>query len=273
MRPPSIGIITQECGQSIYQNEALKLGIHIESENKSLPAEQLVAFAKNLDFVYVDPQIIALAAIKSAEMAGVKVYPNSKTLEKINQITLHSKSKEHLSILVARSAHAQAVTWPITLHTGDITITPLPGITDEIAQEIQVLALKLAEEVGLIGGFEIYVDATDYKKLIGINWLTPIAGYWSQIGCVTNFYEQTLRAVLDLPLGNIEMLSRHVVTGQLETDPGSDNYRPYLHLMARNPKLKFDQTIMQVGIVGEELEELLTEIIHAQQYYSGKIIE
>jgi hypothetical protein len=43
--------------------------------------------------------------------------------------------------------------------------------------------------------------------------------------------------------------------------------------MARNPKLKFDQEIKQVGIIGEELETLLTEIIHAQQYYSGKILE
>ena len=43
--------------------------------------------------------------------------------------------------------------------------------------------------------------------------------------------------------------------------------------MARNPNLKFDQSIKQVGVVGEDPEHLLTEIIHSQQYYSGKIVE
>ncbi len=273
MKQPYIGIITQAWGQSTYQSEAVKLGVQIRSENVSMSAETLTEFAKDLDFVYVDPKIISLPAIKSAEKSGVKVYPTSKTLEKLDQISMHSTQGEYLSILVARSAHAQAVTWPISLLTGGISITPLPGITDEISQEIQVSALKLADEVGLVGGFEIYVDAVDYKKLVGVNYLIPNAKYWSQIGCATNFYEQSLRAVLDLPLGSIELLSNYVVTGDLETDPESDDYRPYLHLMARNPKLKFDQSIKQVGIIGEELETLLTEVIHAQQYYSGKILE
>jgi hypothetical protein len=43
--------------------------------------------------------------------------------------------------------------------------------------------------------------------------------------------------------------------------------------MARNPKLKFNQSVKKVGIVGDHLESLLTEIIHAQQYYSGEIEE
>jgi 5-(carboxyamino)imidazole ribonucleotide synthase len=74
-------------------------------------------------------------------------------------------------------------------------------------------------------------------------------------------------------LGSTKLLSKCVVTGVLETDLNSDDYRPYLHLMARNPNLKFDQSIKQVGVVGEDPEHLLTEIIHAQQYYSGKIVE
>jgi hypothetical protein len=43
--------------------------------------------------------------------------------------------------------------------------------------------------------------------------------------------------------------------------------------MARNPKLKFDQSIKQVGLTSNDLENALTEIIHAQQYYSGEIEE
>jgi hypothetical protein len=43
--------------------------------------------------------------------------------------------------------------------------------------------------------------------------------------------------------------------------------------MARNPKLKFDQSTKKVGLIGDDLENLLTEVIHAQQYYSGEIQE
>ena len=133
--------------------------------------------------------------------------------------------------------------------------------------------MNLAAELNLIGGLELLVDAADYKKLIGFNWVTPDAKYWSQFGSVTSFYEQSLRAVLDLPLGSTKIAERFVVTGNLETDKDSDDYRPYLHLMARNPSLKFDQSIKQVGIAGDDLEYLLTEIIHTQDYYSGKIEE
>jgi hypothetical protein len=41
--------------------------------------------------------------------------------------------------------------------------------------------------------------------------------------------------------------------------------------MARNPRLKFDQRLKLVGLAGNDLETILTEIIHAQQYYSGEI--
>jgi hypothetical protein len=41
--------------------------------------------------------------------------------------------------------------------------------------------------------------------------------------------------------------------------------------MARNSRLKFDQRLRIVGVTGDSLETLLTEIIHAQQYYSGEI--
>ena len=64
-----------------------------------------------------------------------------------------------------------------------------------------------------------------------------------------------------------------ILTNKLFTDPTSDNYRPYLHLMARNPNLKFDQSINQVAVSGDNLENLLTEVIHAQQYFSGEIEE
>jgi len=273
MKLPVVGLVVDELGQINYLNEGRKLGINLKFINQALATQDLIIFAQECDFLLIDPRIISTTSVRTVERSGVRIYPSSKTLEQLEKIKTAQTTGEYLSILVARSAHAQVASWPITLITNDLTITPLPGISDELLQEIQLSVLKLAGEVGLVGGFELLVDAADYKQLIGINWVTPHAKYWSQIGCVTNFYEQNLRALLDLPLGSTDLLDKFVTTGSLRTDPASDDYRPYLHLMARNPKLKFDQSIKQVGLTSNDLENALTEIIHAQQYYSGEIEE
>jgi len=270
---PTVGIIASHLVRGIYEFEALKLGIKVNFLSEKCSVEELITFSQGCDLIYVDPRVISPTSIKTVEKAGVKVYPSTKTLEQFQKISTSKTSGEYLSILVARSAHLQVCTWPITLITDNLTITPAPGMNSEQSQDIQLSALKLADEIGLIGAVELLVDANDFKKLIDVNWLAPNSGYWSEIGSKTNFYEQNLRAVLDLPLGSTEINSQFTLTGRLSTDPTSDEYRPYLHLMARNPALKFNQVSKEVGITGDNLEELLTEVIHTQQYYSGEINE
>jgi phosphoribosylaminoimidazole carboxylase (NCAIR synthetase) len=270
---PTVGLIARGWTQGIYQSEGRKLGIDVKFSNNACTADELIGFAKDCDILWIDPEIVEISAIKTAERSGVRVYPNSKTLEQLESIEKNLISGECISILISRSAHNQASSWPITFITDNLTITPLPGISDQQSRDIQVSALNLASEVGLVGGFELLVDASDHKKLISINWLTPKAKFWTQINSTSNYFEQYLRAVLDLPLGSTQMINKFTVTGSLVMDPKSDNYRPYLHLMARNPSLKFDQSINQVAVSGDNLENLLTEVIHAQQYFSGEIEE
>ena len=270
---PTVGLVTSGWAQSIYQSEGNKLGIGIKFSSNAHTADELINFGKDCDIICIDPEMVEISTIKTAERAGVRVYPSSKTLEQLESIEKNLASGDCISILIARSPHNQACSWPITLITDNLTITPLPGISDQQSKDIQASALSLAGEVGLIGGFELLVDVNDYKKLISVNWLVPKAKFWTQVNSTSNYFEQYLRAVLDLPLGSTEMTNQFTVAGSLTTNPKSDNYRPYLHLMARNPNLKFDQSINQVAVSGDNLESLLTEVIHAQQYYSGEIEE
>jgi len=144
MKPPFIGLITQEWSQSAYQVQATKLGIGLKTSNKKMSGSELIDFAKECDLLYVDPAIISSSAIKTAEKSGIRIYPSSKTIDELAKITSHTGEADQLSVLVTRSAHAQAASWPITLLTNELCITPLPGISDEIAQEIQMSVLKLA---------------------------------------------------------------------------------------------------------------------------------
>ena len=268
---PVIGVIAPEIAISHLLQAGSRLGIEVLASSEKLSADELIKFGEKCQLICVEPSMISLGAIKVAEQSGLQIYPSSKVLEAISTIEFSTQSAEQFVIIAARSAHAQHAIWPISLLSKDLLISPAPGVGEEQGVTIAVSALNLLAELALVGGIEIIVDANDYQKLQAINWLQPRSSFATEINCVTNYYEQYLRAVLDLPLGDTNATDSYVITGSIKTDPNSDDYRPYLHLMARNPRLKFDQRLKLIGLAGNDLETILTEIIHAQQYYSGEI--
>jgi 5-(carboxyamino)imidazole ribonucleotide synthase len=193
-----------------------------------------------------------------------------------------------VAVMVARSPHGQATTWAPTQTIQEdgictSTITPAPVLSDELCTEAQSLALQIAEQVGLIGvmAVEMFVKGSS----LYINELAMRAhnsGHWTIEGSKTSQFEQHLRAILDLPLGDTSLVGGYAVMGNILGAQKSDMYRPYLHLMARNPELKFHQyakevrpgrKIGHVNIVGENLLELTQIVQHARDYMSGEIDE
>lgn len=78
------------------------------------------------------------------------------------------------------------------------------------------------------------------------------------------------------------MVADFAVMGNVLGGEKTDMYRPYLHLMARTPKLKIHQyrkevkpgrKIGHVTLIGENLVELTSEVQHAIDYMSGVIDE
>ena len=268
---PVIGVIAPELAISHLSEPARRLGVIIKASTNAMSAEQLQEFAKDCNLICIEPSLVSIGAIKVAEQSGVQIYPSSKLLSAISTIQLSAAKNEKFVISAARSAHAQSAIWPIALASKDLLIAPAPGVSEEQAVTIAVSVLNLLNELNLTGGIELILDAEDYQNLIAINWLQPSSAFLSEINSTTDYFEQYLRAVLDLPLGETNFQRSFAVIGSLKTDPNSNDYRPYLHLMARNPKLKFDQSKKLVGVAGDNLETLLTEVIHAQQYYSGEI--
>lgn len=72
------------------------------------------------------------------------------------------------------------------------------------------------------------------------------------------------------------------VMGNVLGGDKTDMYRPYLHLMARNPALKFHQYLKEIRpgrkighitLIGDDLLHLTQEIEHAVDYMSGAIDE
>ena len=193
-----------------------------------------------------------------------------------------------IAVMVARSPHSQATSWvPTQTIQSDgictMTISPAPLMSAEMSEKAQKIALDVAAEVKLIGvmAVEMFVKGED----IFINELAMRphnSGHWTIEGSRTSQFEQHLRAILDLPLGDPAMTDGYAVMGNILGKNKSDMYRPYLHLMARNPSLKFHmygkevrpgRKIGHVNVIGKDLVELRREIEHAVDYMSGEIDE
>ena len=120
------------------------------------------------------------------------------------------------------------------------------------------------------------------------------SGHWTIDGSVTSQFEQHLRAVLDLPLGDphqrdpwcvmVNVLgSRGSTSGAAGPDDAhADLYRSYLHVMAHDPGVKVHmygkgvrpgRKLGHVTAYGPDLEQALSRARHAADFIAGVIDE
>jgi 5-(carboxyamino)imidazole ribonucleotide synthase len=193
-----------------------------------------------------------------------------------------------ISVMVARSPHGQAATWaPTQTVQSDgictMTIAPAPELSEALGQQAQQIALSIAAEIKLVGVMAVEMFVKGDQLFINELAMRPHnSGHWTIDGSVTSQFEQHLRAILDLPLGDTSMTAKYAVMGNVLGGDKQDMYRPYLHLLARTPKLKVHQyrkevkpgrKIGHVTLLGENLVELTTEVQHAIDYMGGVIDE
>jgi 5-(carboxyamino)imidazole ribonucleotide synthase len=193
-----------------------------------------------------------------------------------------------IAVMVARSPHGQATTWAPTQTVQKdgicvLTISPAPQLTAALSEKAQKLALDIAAEVAVVGVMAVEMFVKGDNLFINELAMRPHnSGHWTIEGSHTSQFEQHLRAVLDLPLGDPSMTAPIAVMGNVLGGSKTDMYRPYLHLMARTPALNFHhykkdvrpgRKIGHVTLLGKDLVELTNEVQHAVDYMSGEIDE
>jgi 5-(carboxyamino)imidazole ribonucleotide synthase len=115
--------------------------------------------------------------------------------------------RRELAALVARSPFGQGACWPVveTVQADGIcveVIAPAPGLSTSTADEAQRLALRVAEELGVVGVLAVELFETDDGLVVNELAMRPHnSGHWTIDGSVTSQFEQHIRAVLDYPLG------------------------------------------------------------------------
>lgn len=113
-----------------------------------------------------------------------------------------------LSVIVARSSVGETRVFPVaenihTHHILDFSLVPA-RIAPAISQAAEALAARIAEKIGVVGLLAVELFLSKSGELL-VNELAPRphnSGHWSIDGGETNQFEQHVRAVCGLPLGN-----------------------------------------------------------------------
>ncbi len=205
-----------------------------------------------------------------------------------------------LSIMVGRSPSGQAAAWPVveTVQSGGINtevLAPAPSLDPDLATALTEGALRIAGELGVTGvmaveAFEV-TDPLSGAPAYLVNELAMRphnSGHWSIDGAVTSQFEQHLRAVLDLPLGDPSARAPWTASANVLGGDYPQLYGTYKHLMARDPGLrihlygkgvrpgrKLGHVTVTGGSTGDlaSLEALRERSRHAADYLQGVVTE
>ncbi|MCA1719929.1 MAG: 5-(carboxyamino)imidazole ribonucleotide synthase [Actinobacteria bacterium] len=152
--------------------------------------------------------------------------------------------QRELAAVVARSPYGQAAAWPVveTVQQDGIcveVVAPAPDLSEELALQAQSLALRLADELGVVGVLAVELFQTADGLLVNELAMRPHnSAHWTIEGSRTSQFEQHLRAVLDYPLGATQMAAPVVVMANL-LGGLEDGLDERLHMLfARDPALK-----------------------------------
>jgi 5-(carboxyamino)imidazole ribonucleotide synthase len=115
-----------------------------------------------------------------------------------------------LSVLVARSADARAETWAVAENRhvdGILDLTVVPANVDPLlADRASGLGMAIADALGFVGVLAVELFVVDGELLV--NELAPRphnSGHWTLDACVTSQFEQQIRAVCGVGLGDTAM--------------------------------------------------------------------
>jgi len=209
------------------------------------------------------------------EAAAVLAHPVAMFAEE------HIAFDAELAALVARSPHGQAAAYPAvqTVQRGGVcheVLAPAPGLAASRAREAQRMALELAAELGVTGLLAVELFAGPGELLVNELAMRPHnSGHWTIEGARTSQFEQHLRAVLDLPLGDPRMAAPQVAMANVFGAASPDIFARYEHVMAADPGVKVHlygkqvrpgRKIGHVTVLGNDMAGLRARARRAASY-------
>ncbi len=145
---------------------------------------------------------------------GVSIIRDEKAIDKLPDAECIAEDlidfKNELAVIVVRNASGEVKTYPVVemefhpeANQVEYVICPA-RIDDEIASKARAVAKKVSESFKHVGVLAVEMFQTQEDEIL-VNEVAPRthnSGHFSIEGSYTNQFEQHLRSVLDLPLGD-----------------------------------------------------------------------
>jgi 5-(carboxyamino)imidazole ribonucleotide synthase len=171
----------------------------------------LPCVVKTADFGYDGKGQMKLTTLADVEQAAAIFRGRRCVIERWCEFSCE------VSVIVARGASATAAggaggearAFPVaenihTHHILDFSIVPA-RIAATVTTAAQALALGIAQKLGVVGLLAVEFFVTKSGEVL-VNELAPRphnSGHWSLDGCETSQFEQHIRAICGLPLGDV----------------------------------------------------------------------
>ena len=163
---------------------------------------------------------------------GVKVVRNENDLADLPNVECITEKlipfKNELAVIVARNEKGDIKTYPVVemefhpeANQVEYVICPA-RISDEIAKKAEAIALKVASEFKHVGLLAVEMFQTEDDDIL-VNEVAPRphnSGHYSIEASYTSQFEQQIRCILGLPLGNTESK----VAGVMVNLVGAENH-------------------------------------------------
>ncbi len=184
-----------------------------------------------------------------------------------------------ISVMVARSPQGEVRAFPSARNHHEHQIlawSVLPSsIPDELERRAQRMALQIAGELGLEGLLAVEMFLTTAGELF-INELAPRphnSYHASERACATSQFEQAIRAVCGLPLGDVEILRPAAIANLLgdlwlDHEPRFDRALSvpgvHLHLYEKHQPRK-GRKMGHLSAIGETPQEAVDRVLEGMR--------
>lgn len=128
---------------------------------------------------------------------------------------------KELSVIAARSPRGEIKTFPVAenIHVDNILhVSIVPArVEEQVQREAERLAAQIAEGLEAVGLLAVEMFLTAEGELF-VNELAPRphnSGHYTMEACTTSQFEQHVRAICNLPLGPVELLTPVVMVNVL----------------------------------------------------------
>ena len=190
--------------------------------DNNIPTATFSAFKSKSEFLdalneaALELPLVWKSATGGYDGRGVMVLRSQKDLQEIPEGACITEDmipfKNELAVIVARNPSGQMVTYPVVEmefhpHSNQVEYVICPArIDDAVAQKARKLAETVSEAFEHVGLLAVEMFQTKDDDIL-VNEVAPRphnSGHFTIEASYTNQFEQHLRAILDLPLGNTE---------------------------------------------------------------------